>query len=122
MHGSEGGEGENLSLPLSRKNRGQGTGYIPGFPDSRIPGFRYAASGLRLLDVVDKSGPSSEKARLALDALKKVKTEIDALKAQEYGHRADDLLAQVEKFSERGGDGYEELAGKLRGILGKAKP
>lgn len=71
-----------------------------------------------LLDMAVKSGPTSEKVQPTLDALKKIKADIDALKAKEYSLRAEQLLAEVESARKRGGKEYDELTRKLRGLLG----
>jgi hypothetical protein len=71
-----------------------------------------------LLDLAAKSDISTPEARTALGDLKDIKVEIDALKTQEYGLRAEQLLAEVERFSQRGGNEYVALAQKLRELLG----
>lgn len=70
-----------------------------------------------LLEVV-KQSKSLPESHASLTELKRIQSAIEDLKTKEYTLRADELLAQVERFKERGGDEYEALARKLRGSLG----
>lgn len=74
-----------------------------------------------LLDVVGRSGLSSDQALASLEKLKAIKSDIEALKSKEYALRADDLLAQVERFQSLGGEAYEALAKNLRPLVAERK-
>jgi len=100
----------------------------PGSGNARIEqqAFAVASYGRQLglitellIELAERGGPLSPEAQKSLERLCEIRAEIDVIKATEYGATAARLADEVRAVQARGGAEFEQLARRLRPMLGQ---
>ncbi|MGE0348455.1 hypothetical protein [Hydrogenophaga sp.] len=70
-----------------------------------------------LIGIAEQAQPTDRRTRDAVDRLKALQADIEAIKAQEYGSAAQRLVQELQTLKRRGGQEYQDVADALLPLL-----